>query len=94
MALAPQIASYSSTAGSRRCDRPTILQAHINFTYVTTIGSPLALTPAQVREAKKLFDRGRSKNNFVRILRVDNSTLYHASAEYSDDLFSDNAAPY
>jgi DNA invertase Pin-like site-specific DNA recombinase len=34
------------------------------------IGRPTALSPAQVREAKKMLDRGESPNHVARILRV------------------------
>jgi DNA invertase Pin-like site-specific DNA recombinase len=44
------------------------------------IGRPAALTPAQVREAKKMLDRGESPNHVARILRVGRSTLYRAIA--------------
>jgi len=44
------------------------------------IGRPLALTPAQTREAKKMLERGESPNHVARILRVGRSTLYRAVA--------------
>ena len=40
------------------------------------VGRPPALTPTQVREAKKMIDRGESPNHVARILRVGRSTLY------------------
>ena len=40
------------------------------------IGRPAALTPAQIREARKMLDRGESPNHVARILRVGRSTLY------------------
>jgi DNA invertase Pin-like site-specific DNA recombinase len=40
------------------------------------IGRPAALSPAQVREAKKMLGRGESPNHVARILRVGRSTLY------------------
>lgn len=42
------------------------------------IGRPSALTPTQVREAKKMRDRGESPNHIARVLRVGRSTLYRA----------------
>jgi DNA invertase Pin-like site-specific DNA recombinase len=44
------------------------------------IGRPPALTAAQIREAKKMLDRGESPNHIARILRVGRSTLYRAIA--------------
>jgi DNA invertase Pin-like site-specific DNA recombinase len=40
------------------------------------IGRPAALSPAQVREAQKMLDRGESPIHVARILRVGRSTLY------------------
>jgi DNA invertase Pin-like site-specific DNA recombinase len=40
------------------------------------IGRPAALSPAQVREAKKMLDRGESPNHVARVMRVGRSTLY------------------
>jgi len=40
------------------------------------IGRPPALTPSQVREAKKMLGRGESANRVARVLRVGRSTLY------------------
>lgn len=40
------------------------------------IGRPAALSPAQVREAKKMLERGESPNHVARVLRVGRSTLY------------------
>jgi DNA invertase Pin-like site-specific DNA recombinase len=40
------------------------------------VGRPPALTSAQIREAKKMVDRGDSPNHVARILRVGRSTLY------------------
>ncbi len=40
------------------------------------VGRPPALTPMQVREAKKMIERGESPNDVARILRVGRSTLY------------------
>jgi len=42
------------------------------------IGRPAALTPTQVREAKKMLERGESPNHVARVLRVGRSTLYRA----------------
>jgi hypothetical protein len=42
------------------------------------LGRPAALSPAQVREAKKMLDRGESPNHVARVLRVGRSTLYRA----------------
>ncbi len=44
------------------------------------IGRPSALSSAQVREAKKMLDRGESPNHVARVLRVGRSTLYRAIA--------------
>jgi DNA invertase Pin-like site-specific DNA recombinase len=44
------------------------------------LGRPFALTPAQIREAKKMLARGESPNNVARVLRVGRSTLYRAIA--------------
>ncbi len=44
------------------------------------LGRPFALTPAQVREAKKMLARGESSNHVARVLRVGRSTLYRAIA--------------
>jgi DNA invertase Pin-like site-specific DNA recombinase len=44
------------------------------------VGHPFALTPAQVREAKKMLARGDSPNHVARVLRVERSTLYRAIA--------------
>ncbi len=40
------------------------------------VGRPPALAPTQVREAKKMIERGESPNHVARILRVGRSTLY------------------
>jgi len=42
------------------------------------IGRPLALTPSQVRAAKKMLDQGEGPSQVARVLRVDRSTLYRA----------------
>ncbi len=42
------------------------------------IGRPPALSPVQVREAKKMLERGESPGHFARVLRVGRSTLYRA----------------
>jgi DNA invertase Pin-like site-specific DNA recombinase len=42
------------------------------------LGRPPALSSAQIREAKKMLDRGESPNHVARILRVGRSTLYRA----------------
>jgi DNA invertase Pin-like site-specific DNA recombinase len=47
------------------------------------IGRPSALTPTQVREAKKMHDRGESPNHIARVLRVGRSTLYRAIGQKS-----------
>jgi DNA invertase Pin-like site-specific DNA recombinase len=47
------------------------------------IGRPSALTPTQVREAKKMRDRGESPNHIARVLRVGRSTLYRAIGQKS-----------
>jgi len=44
------------------------------------LGRPPALSPPQVREAKKMLARGESPNHVARILRVGRSTLYRAIA--------------
>src|SRR5450631_3267321 len=44
------------------------------------LGRPFALTPAQIREAKKMLARGESPNSVARVLRVGRSTLYRAIA--------------
>ena len=44
------------------------------------LGRPFALTPAQVREAKKMLARGESPNHVARVFRVGRSTLYRAIA--------------
>jgi DNA invertase Pin-like site-specific DNA recombinase len=43
------------------------------------LGRPFALTPAQVREAKKML-AGDSPNHVARVFRVGRSTLYRAIA--------------
>jgi DNA invertase Pin-like site-specific DNA recombinase len=45
------------------------------------IGRPPALSPLQIREAKKMLDRGESPNHVARVLRVGRSTLYRAIHE-------------
>jgi DNA invertase Pin-like site-specific DNA recombinase len=42
------------------------------------IGRPAALSPAQVREGKKMLDRGEGPNHVARLLRVRRSMLYRA----------------
>lgn len=42
------------------------------------IGRPVALTFAQIREAKKMLARGESPSHAARIFRVGRSTLYRA----------------
>lgn len=42
------------------------------------IGRPAALKPAQVREARKMLDRGESPSYVARVMRVGRSTLYRA----------------
>jgi len=42
------------------------------------IGRPSALSPTQIREAKKMLERGESPNHVARVLRVGRSTLYRA----------------
>jgi len=44
------------------------------------IGRPSALSPTQIREAKKMLERGESPNHVARVLRVGRSTLYRAIA--------------
>jgi len=44
------------------------------------IGRPAALSPTQIREAKKMLERGESPNHVARVLRVGRSTLYRAIA--------------
>lgn len=44
------------------------------------LGRPPALTSAQIREAKKMLNRGESPNHVARILRVGRSTLYRSIA--------------
>ena len=44
------------------------------------LGRPFALTPAQVREAKRMLARGESPNKVARVFRVGRSTLYRAIA--------------
>lgn len=40
------------------------------------IGRSAALTPTQVREARKMIDRAEGPNHVARILRVGRTTLY------------------
>jgi len=42
------------------------------------IGRPLALKPAQVREARTMLARGESPSHVARVMRVGRSTLYRA----------------
>jgi len=42
------------------------------------IGRPSALSPTQIREAKKMLERGESPNHVARVMRVGRSTLYRA----------------
>ncbi len=44
------------------------------------IGRPSALSPTQIREAKKMVEHGESPNHVARIFRVGRSTLYRAIA--------------
>jgi len=44
------------------------------------LGRPPALTPTQIREAKKMLGRGESPNHVACVLRVGRSTLYRAIA--------------
>ncbi len=44
------------------------------------IGRPSALSPSQIREAKKMLERGESPSHVARVLRVGRSTLYRAIA--------------
>jgi len=44
------------------------------------IGRPRALKPVQVREARKMLERGGSPSHVARVLRVGRSTLYRAIA--------------
>jgi DNA invertase Pin-like site-specific DNA recombinase len=45
------------------------------------IGRPRALTPAQVRAARKMIDRGESPAHVARIFRCGRATLYRTLAE-------------
>ena len=40
------------------------------------VGRPLALTPAQIHEAKQMLARGESPTHVARVLRISRSTLY------------------
>ncbi len=42
------------------------------------IGRPPALTSSQIREARKMLERGESPSHVARVLRVGRSTLYRA----------------
>lgn len=42
------------------------------------LGRPFALTPSQVKAAKKMIDCGESASHVARVLRVDRSTIYRA----------------
>lgn len=42
------------------------------------VGRPRALTTSQVREARKMLDRGGNASHVARIMRVGRSTLYRA----------------
>ncbi len=44
------------------------------------IGRPPALTSSQIREARKMLERGESPSHVARVLRVGRSTLYRAIA--------------
>ncbi len=44
------------------------------------IGRPLALTPSQIREARKMLERGGNPSHVASVLRVGRSTLYRAIA--------------
>jgi DNA invertase Pin-like site-specific DNA recombinase len=44
------------------------------------LGRPFALTPAQIREARKMLARGESPIQVARVLRVGRSTLHRAIA--------------
>lgn len=47
------------------------------------LGRPLALTPSQVKAARKMLDDGDSPSHVARVFRVDRSTLYRALAKLS-----------
>ncbi len=42
------------------------------------VGRPPALTSSQIREARKMLERGESPSHVARVLRVGRSTLYRA----------------
>jgi len=44
------------------------------------LGRPPALTPAQIREARTMFDRGDRAAHIARVLRVARATVYRALA--------------
>ncbi len=43
------------------------------------VGRPPALTASQIREARKMLDRGDNASHVARIMRVGRSTLYRAT---------------
>ena len=43
------------------------------------VGRPFVLTASQVREARKMLDRGENASHVARIMRVGRSTLYRAT---------------
>ena len=43
------------------------------------VGRPPALTTSQIREARKMLDRGENASHVARIMRVGRSTLYRAT---------------
>ncbi len=43
------------------------------------VGRPRALTASQVREARKLLERGENASHVARVMRVGRSTLYRAT---------------
>ena len=47
------------------------------------LGRPLALTPSQIKAARKMLDDGDSPSHVARVFRVDRSTLYRALAKLS-----------
>ncbi len=48
------------------------------------VGRPPALTASQIREARKMLDRGENASHVARVMRVGRSTLYRATAEVDD----------
>ncbi len=45
------------------------------------VGRPRALTASQVREARKMLERGENASHVARVMRVGRSTLYRATTD-------------